>query len=90
MRTLRTRGAWNENTPARTVRLTSLPLSVIRIVAGSLTRKRRLRNERTRSLGTTVSIRNSTVCMTMPTSFVALSTPAYLPSFSPVGFHETV
>ena len=58
MRTLRTWGARKENTPARTVRVTSFPFTMSRMVAGSLTRKRSLRKESARNVGATVSMRN--------------------------------
>src|SRR5207248_1218596 len=78
IRTLRTRTLRKEKMPARTVLVRSLPLSVRRLIAASLTRKRSRGHESTRSCGGTRSIRNRTVCTTVPPSLVALRPAAHL------------
>src|SRR3954462_12624089 len=89
MRALRTRGPRKENTPARTVRVTSFPFTTSLMVAGSLTRKRSIPNESARNVGPTVSMRNNAVWATVPTSLVAGRMAGYLPSFRPDGLQAT-
>src|SRR5205807_10127788 len=87
IRTVRTRPCGNAKTPPRTCCTVRRPFTTSRTLTGSLTQNCNRRKAIARSRGGVLSTRKRALGVIAPISFVAVSTPAYVPSFTPTLFH---